>query len=460
MKFEKLTDYRLMKKYLNISPAYFSNISAGYFFMWHGSDQVEFAETEDALLLSITHKGKQHFCFPLGANVDKALSALEKYCLERHIPLSFYPVDDATAAYLTNRYYDAAISSERNWSDYIYNAENLKTFAGKKYSAQRNRINKFKKQYGAYVFEPFSPERAPEYTLFLKKWGNSHEFSNKTDRYEYNRCFEIINAADALGCVGGCIRYDGDIIAFAIGEVVGNTLVIHVEKADREYDGAYQIIVSEFAKAFAVGKVKYINREDDSGDIGLRTSKMRYHPIEIRTKNHVLARTLFERINPPVLIYGDVTLTDINETDAEPLFRLNTDEKNNRYWGYDYKSEFNGEPTPQYFFDLIKNMKATGEEYSLAIRVDGKMAGEALLYNFDYAGGVETGIRLLPEYQGKGIGPIADKMLARYAQDFLGAQTIKAKCFKENTPSRQMLQKAGYQCVGCDEVYFYFKFKK
>ena len=77
---------------------------------------------------------------------------------------------------------------------------------------------------------------------------------------------------------------DGTIVAMAMGEVIGDTLFVHVEKARRDYPGAHQMIVREFARAHTGGEVQFINREDDSGDPGLRTSKLSYQPVELLDK--------------------------------------------------------------------------------------------------------------------------------------------------------------------------------
>ena len=63
----------------------------------------------------------------------------------------------------------------------------------------------------------------------------------------------------------------------------------YIEKADINYDGVYQVIVQEFAKMFA-GDVKYINREEDCGDEGLRRSKQSYRPVDLLKKYSVKAK--------------------------------------------------------------------------------------------------------------------------------------------------------------------------
>ena len=63
-----------------------------------------------------------------------------------------------------------------------------------------------------------------------------------------------------------------------MAERCGETLHVHIEKALYGYEGVYPATVQEFARCFAVDGVRYLNREDDAGDRGLRTSKLQYLP--------------------------------------------------------------------------------------------------------------------------------------------------------------------------------------
>ena len=68
------------------------------------------------------------------------------------------------------------------------------------------------------------------------------------------------------------------MVAFAVGEQINeDTLVVHIEKAFSEVPGAYAIINQQFLVHEADG-LKYVNREDDVGEPGLRKAKLSYHP--------------------------------------------------------------------------------------------------------------------------------------------------------------------------------------
>ena len=89
----------------------------------------------------------------------------------------------------------------------------------------------------------------------------------------------------AYGCTGYALHVGGEIAAFCIGEVMGDTLIVHIEKGKRKYKGAFQMINCLFAKTeLERCGIQYINREDDVGDPGLRTSKLSYHPVALLEK--------------------------------------------------------------------------------------------------------------------------------------------------------------------------------
>ncbi len=78
---------------------------------------------------------------------------------------------------------------------------------------------------------------------------------------------------------GGILRVDGKIVAYTVGEKINSdTFIIHIEKAFAEIRGAYPMINREFAERIP-DYIKYVNREDDAGDAGLRQAKESYYPI-------------------------------------------------------------------------------------------------------------------------------------------------------------------------------------
>ena len=95
---------------------------------------------------------------------------------------------------------------------------------------------------------------------------------------------EFLRDFAAYAPLAGLLRVNGRVVGFSAGEIVGDTLIIHIEKADIAYEGIYQVLVNEYAKCFVTPDVRYINREEDVGDEGIRRSKESYHPVRLLEK--------------------------------------------------------------------------------------------------------------------------------------------------------------------------------
>jgi hypothetical protein len=259
-------------------------------FMWRKFFHSEYAIHQNVLLFKVTYiNGMVAFTMPIGIGpIDEAFEQLEEYALENGLSLAFCTVPKAGVAVLEKRYGDKITCTEsRDWYDYLYTAKDMETFAGRRFSGQRNHINKFKKTYPDYKYVPIDAENTHRVSEFFSKYSDEHVKDNPIAKEEAFRAKEILSYLERFGLFGGYIEVDGKIIAFSIGEIVGDTLFVHIEKALKEYEGSYQVIVKEFAAHSAQEKVIYINREEDIGDLGLRTSKLSYHPVDILEKYFV-----------------------------------------------------------------------------------------------------------------------------------------------------------------------------
>lgn len=91
-----------------------------------------------------------------------------------------------------------------------------------------------------------------------------------------------------LGLVGGVLRKYGDVVAFELGEpLCDDTFVVHFEKAYADVQGAYPMINKQFVQ-HECQDYKYVNREEDDGEEGLRKAKLSYHPdILLENTTHI-----------------------------------------------------------------------------------------------------------------------------------------------------------------------------
>lgn len=179
---------------------------------------------------------------------------------------------------------------ERDLFDYIYDAESLRTLAGRKNQKKRNHINYFLKEYdGRFEYKLLDKENFDECLKLMKDWTINKEEHDSFDEGmddELVAIKKIFNNYDILKDrvkVFG-IYIDGKLEAFSIGEFLNkNMALIHIEKANPEIRGLYPLINQQFlVKEFA--DVEFVNREEDLGIEGLRKAKLSYHPCRFVEK--------------------------------------------------------------------------------------------------------------------------------------------------------------------------------
>lgn len=135
----------------------------------------------------------------------------------------------------------------------------------------------------------------------------------------------------------------------------------------------------------------------------------------------------------PTLDFGGITLESLTEGDDSDYARLSKDQETNKFWGYDYTADV-ANPTDDYFRHEAETEFGRGVAMSFAVRKDGVFVGEATLYAFDYHGGCELGIRILPEHRRGGLaGMVIDGFTDQGAR--LGLTSIRATVMAKNLPS-------------------------
>ncbi len=289
LQFRKITlqDIKILKAYFNAYPARQCDRSAGATAMWRNFFDNQYAIIDGTIVFSSQFKDGLCFTYPIGRNPEKAIDEIEKHCNENNLPVVFCSVNKKELPNLIKRYPDCEIDADRDWFDYLYEKDAMLNLSGRKYNTPRNHINKFKKLYQNWSFDTISDEIIPE----LIEFTNNFTFNSDKDEsanLELQMCIEVLENYELYDMLGGVLKVDGKVTAYSIGEIVGDTLFSHIEKADISYAGAYQMLTNQFLKMYASGdEIKYVNREEDCGDDGLRKSKLSYHPVELIEKNTV-----------------------------------------------------------------------------------------------------------------------------------------------------------------------------
>lgn len=274
----------VLKSYFSRGRTRLCDQSMGGCFMWRNGFSTQMAEREGCLFLSSAlDSGERYFTVPLG-DFEKGIRILSRHCRESGEPFRFCSVGEEDKTKLLSLFPEMQATPTRDWFDYLYLAEKFKGFPGKKLSGQRNHRNFFLKNNLDWSFAPITCENMDQAKAYFDEY--CHEIDKDSHYFQEEKLAvsEVLEHPEIYGFLGGMILVSGEPVAISFGEIIGDTLFIHVEKASRAVRGSYQMMLSEFVSHYAHEGVLYVNREEDVGDPGLRYSKEAYHPERLLAK--------------------------------------------------------------------------------------------------------------------------------------------------------------------------------
>ena len=437
--------------------------SLGIKLMWADLYEYCFSEACGCLIARDRYDGEIYFDYPVaseGGDVEGALVAIEEYCLQTDTPLRFATLPKQLLGELCARYDCAEVLQGYLTRDYLYDIREISSFTGKKFAGQRNHIRRFYRNHPDATFRELTPNDKQALERFADRFDKTFQKNNEEAHTERAAAFEMLRHTGDGFFRAGCLLVEGEIVGVAMGEKCGDVLVEHIEKGlSSDYEGVYPALFQAFVQHFG-SDCRLVNREDDAADRGLRTSKMQYQPCRLLAKYDLHAKNLLEELDGvPTLQTERLTLDAIGADDAEAYAALCRDDVRNRYWGYDYRVDANGEDVEDLWFCRIAWEDFDARRVlNFAVRLDGELIGEAVLYRFDCKGGAELGVRIGEAYAGNGYGREVFSAVADWALYRLGVVCLRAKCFRENLPSYKMLTSVMRQCDE-DETMLYFEKK-
>lgn len=294
LKRPELEDRAQINHYLSYADTRSCEMTFANTYLWSRHYDVGFTVLEDMLVFGST-VGTVSFTVPTGpGDLKQVLDILMAYCEEKGVPFQLHNVTKEDYDRLEALYpgkFD--ISYERDYADYVYETEKLINLSGKKYHSKKNHINKFKALYPDWSYEPITKDNLEECFQMGLRWRELNGCEEDEEKHaEICVALNYLRLFEELEMRGGALRVDGKIVAFTIGEPVNrDTLVVHIEKAFAEIQGAYTMINQQFAEHEGAG-FTYMNREEDMGEEGLRKAKLSYKPVFLVEKGVVRKRSL------------------------------------------------------------------------------------------------------------------------------------------------------------------------
>ncbi len=181
------------------------------------------------------------------------------------------------------------VEEERgNW-DYVYSVEELTQLKGNRFHKKKNLLNQFKRKYN-YRLEPFSETMIDQALALQDDWCTWRDCEATDVLAAENRAIQrtFLSWDRFPFLTGGALLIDDMIGAYTIAEPLDpETVLIHFEKGCPLYKGIYQAINQMFVESVGT-RYRFVNREQDLGDEGLRKAKLSYHPVAFNKKYRVV----------------------------------------------------------------------------------------------------------------------------------------------------------------------------
>lgn len=205
----------------------------------------------------------------------------------------FTRIPEKLAMHLQNIFGDKLILEEnRDHFDYVYSIEELIELRGKKFHKKKNLLRQFIKSYD-FEYREITPDCVEEVLEMQFDWYRWQEENNNSAALvaENEAISKVLKEIDTIThLTGGTLRIDGRLVAYTIAEPLGeDTIVIHFEKGNTYFKGIYQAINQMFLEKSANGR-KFVNREQDLGEPGLRKAKLSYNQIDFMKKYEITVR--------------------------------------------------------------------------------------------------------------------------------------------------------------------------
>ncbi len=275
-----MEDRIIFNTYFDKYPPEISEFTFTNLYMWRNHYQFRWTIYKNQFILTSTKEPNKLTAFPpMGNDLMTSLEYLINISKKSNLELELIRFPESNLETLKKTCIDHEIIEERgNW-DYIYDRNDLVNLPGKQYANFRKKLNRFKRQF-QWSYEKLSETLIDSILNMQDEWcGIRACYDDESLNEENLGIHEIFTNWKDLKFEGGVIKVDGKIVAYTLAEMLNNdTIVVHVEKANPEFNGAYQAVAQQFYDKLDEA-IKFINREQDLGDPNLRKAKEHYHPI-------------------------------------------------------------------------------------------------------------------------------------------------------------------------------------
>lgn len=263
----------IIDKYIKKTQILTSDYALPVILTWEDLKDPEYSEYNETLFIRGFLNGRRIYFPPLTSNsFAEAVDILIDYTSSQGEELEIILAIKEQINQLNENRFEFV--TNRDYSEYIYNSEDLINLTGKKYHSKRNHINTFNRKY-KYEFRSYEKADYDEVIDLLHRWSQDKD---ENPSIEINMVKYFLKYMDELEIFADVIVIDNKIIGTAIGESSNPVMgIVMYEKCDYNYDGSCAAINQMFSEKH-FSNIQYINRQEDIGIPGLRKAKLSYKP--------------------------------------------------------------------------------------------------------------------------------------------------------------------------------------
>lgn len=249
-------------------------------YMWKGIYHTKITRFDDFLVARSEMK-RLHYLFPSGkGDIKPVIEAILQDAEEMGKEPVLFSLTEEDKKKVEELFPNKFIfSNPRGEADYMYDSQKLASLEGKKMQKKRNLCSRFERSNPDWEFHEITADSIKDIMEFNNEWCRLYDNRGDEGIEDEHIAIELaFTHYKELKLKGGYITTNGKIVAFSFGSPLNDEIfVMHVEKALYDVTGAYNIINREMARNFCQD-YKYINRENDVDEEGLRIAKLSYHP--------------------------------------------------------------------------------------------------------------------------------------------------------------------------------------
>lgn len=274
-----LDDRPLLNGLFHAFPPQISEFTFTNLFIWRHAYRTRLSRYKNFLCLLAENGNSSFFFPPIGeGDLVECCRTLLRRMKEQEIVARISRVPEKIISHFDWEAEGFRVEYDRDQSDYVYLVEDLVQLRGRRYHRKRNHIKRFYEQY-PHQYLPLTPELISQCLDLQDAWCDLRHCEVDPGLTKESLAIkEALTHFEALEVKGGAILINGKVEAFCLGEPLNpETVVIHIEKGNPEFDGIYPAINQAFLEHHWTSYT-YVNREQDLGEEGLRKAKESYFP--------------------------------------------------------------------------------------------------------------------------------------------------------------------------------------